>query len=209
MPAIAAARYWGQREKYRSALDMIDPITDENIRVFLRKALTAHVRGQLRAISKGLTIRMGCRFTCIPTGYTGPVEVEHAIPLKLIHNRILGIKKNGVVDNETQKIFATTENIEAYVRAFVIGVLVTPAQHTLLNAQDMHGEWTWLADIQPWDWSDLKRGVWNYNERPLWLRSIMNRYEHVPLPEGPIKYRLIEEQERKCIQERSRYWSAV
>jgi hypothetical protein len=191
MPATAAAQYWTQRRRYRAALGQIAAIDDEDIRQALRQALTVWIRGKFRGISTALTTRMGCRLSCLPVGYEGQIHVEHAVPLKMIHNQILGIHFNGAVDQNIHNILSTPKDIEAYVRAFVIGVLVSPQQHSLLDPQSMNAEWNWLADIPPWDWNNLSLDDWNYDTRPSWMRLIMHRYEHVPPPQGPIKYRPI------------------
>lgn len=197
MPATAAAQYWAQRQRYRSALDTIATIADDDIKHSLRKALTAHVRGKFRGLSRALTTRMECRLSCLPDNWKEPIQVEHAVPLNLIHNRLLGIQRNGDIDHDTYNLLPTIQDIEAYVRAFVVGVLVTPGQHALLNAWAMNGEWAWLADSLRWDWSDLDLEEWNYDNRPVWLQSVMNRYEHVPIP-----YRPLSDFERKWLLKR-------
>ena len=191
MPAIAAGHYWTQRQRYRAALGKIASIDDVDIQQVLQQALTVWIRRKFRGISSALTTRMGCRLSCLPDGYEGPIEVEHAVPLRIIHNRILGLYPNGAIDQNTGNILPTTEDVEAYVRAFVIGVLVTPQQHALLPAQAMNSDWNWLADVPLWDWDDLDIEHWDYDIRTLWLKLIMYRYEQVPPPNGPIKYRPI------------------
>lgn len=202
MPATAAAQYWTQRERYRTALRKISAIDDEDIQQTLRQALTRWVRGNFRGISTSLTRRIGCRLSCLPDNYEGTIHVEHAVPLNLMHDYILGIPGNEL--GNLYDRFPTLPDIEVHVRKFVVGVLVTPDQHSLLDAWGMHGEWTWLADAAPWDWNDIDFQNWNYDERPLWLRSVMNRYESVPPPEGPLRYRPLSDFERQRLQGRRR-----
>jgi hypothetical protein len=204
MPATAAFQYCTQRQKYRTALAMIATITDKDIQNCLRSALTAHARRKFRGISTALTERLGCRLSCLPEGHEGVFQIEHAIPLKLIHNRILGIHPDGTVDHNTYDIFAKEKDIEAYVRAFMVGVLVTPQQHSLLNAQAMNDEWKWLADMPSWQWGELDHQDWNYTDRANWLRLIMSRYEDVPPPGGPLPYRPLSDFERQRVQKRKR-----
>lgn len=191
MPESAGTQYLSQRQRYRTALEHIAAIDDEDIKRILRKALTAHVRQKFRGISKYLTEEVGIRFTCLPEHYDGKIEVEHAVPLHLVHNQILGLHANGTVNQDTYDLFSTGQSIEDFARAFMVGVLVTPEQHRLLNARAMHGEWAWLADIPPWDWNTLDTRDWDWERRPLWVRRIMNRYEHVSPPAGPLIYRPI------------------
>lgn len=188
MPAIAAQLYFSRREQYRNALATIETIADPEVRYVLAKALTAHVRRVYRGISTGLTTRMGCRLSTLSEGYEGPVHVEHAVPLRLIHNRLLGITQQGAVDPDAYDLFPDPASIQDFVEAFIVGVKVTPAEHAMLNAHNMHGEWDWLHGFQPWNWNELAVDEWEYANRPLWLISLMNRYENVATPNGPLKY---------------------
>lgn len=187
----AAKKYLAQRTVYRDALLVIENIgnkTPENKRIvkFAHAALIAYARARFRDISGALTDEIGCRLTCLPEGYQERFEVEHAVPLNLIHDRILGVKgKLGIVDNETYNLFPTVQSLTGYIAAFMVGVRVTKAQHGQLKGHSMHGEWQWLIDIEPWDWDQLSFENWCYDERPEWLQRIMGRYEHVPMPYRP------------------------
>jgi hypothetical protein len=184
--ADAAAKYWMQREAYRNALLMTESIADNHTKEFTQAALIAYVRARFRDISSELTKRIGCRLTCLPDGCKERSEVEHAVPLNLIHDRILGVKgRLGNVDHETRDILPTVKSIQAYVAAFMVGVQVTSTQHRQLKGHSMHDEWKWLADMPPWDWDELTLADWNYVRRPKWLQKIMGRYEHVPLAYRP------------------------
>lgn len=181
----AAMKYRMRREVYRNALLAIESIPDRHTKKFIQAALLAYVRARFRDISSELTQRIGCRLTCLEDGCQERSEVEHAVPLNLIHDRILGIKgKLGKVDNETCDIFQTEESIQAYVTAFMVGVRVTSEQHRRLKGHSMHGEWKWLADMPPWDWDELTLADWSY-KRPEWLKTIMGCYEHVALVYRP------------------------
>ncbi len=210
MPATAAQQYWSRRARYREALEIIATIPDADIRTLLSTALTADVRRKFRGISDALTDQMGTKLSTVPEGYEGG-HIEHAVPLRLIHNHILGIIQAGAVDPATYDLFPDTASIQAFVGAFVVGVEVTPEQHGMLNRQNMHGEWDWLANFPAWNWNELQNGEWNFAARPQWLIAFMNRYENVPPPEGPLEYR--PSQGRTEINLRSardiQYWTAI
>lgn len=182
----AAKKYLMQREVYRNALLVAKGIPDKHTEKFTHAALLSYVRARFRDISSELTKRIGCRLTCLPVGYQGSFEVEHAVPLNLIHDRILGFKGQLCnVDDVSTDIFPTVESIQAYVAAFMVGVQVTSSQHRQLKGHSMHGEWKWLCDIPSWGWDEITFANWSYGERPEWLQKIMGRYEHVPLVYRP------------------------
>lgn len=75
--------------------------------------------------------------------------MEHAVPLRLIHNRILGVTANGIDDPQTRDLFDSEEAIEDFVARFVVGVQVAAGEHRRLNAQfmsTMPEGWAWTTE---------------------------------------------------------------
>ena len=129
---------------------------------------------------------MGCQLTCVPENYTEAVEIEHAVPLNLIHDHILGIKGKGVgFKSATDYILKESEDIQAYVAIFVVGVWVTKDQHSKLKARSMHEEFDMTANLDAWNVNELSLKNWSYQDRPVWLQKIMGRYEHLQLEYRP------------------------
>ena len=152
----AGKEYFNQRETYHKAFSCIKDFSDESSRKFAFEALQTHVRSKFRGISSKLTKKMGCQLTCVPENYTEAVEIEHAVPLNLIHDHILGIKGKGVgFKSATDYILKESEDIQAYVAIFVVGVWVTKVQHSKLNARSMHQEFDMTANLDAWNVNEL------------------------------------------------------
>lgn len=180
--AWASARYVKSRAVYRMALEATQRIEDPAVRHWVEGALMAKARANCRAISGALTEWVGCRLTALPEGYSGAVEVDHAVPLNLIHDKILGIGEH----DRGQPL--RNEEVRRFVEMFVVGVKVTPGLHALLKKQHMPICWQWLADHDAPDWDSIKSCDWAFEKRPLWLRSLMGRYEDTASTR-PLHYR--------------------
>lgn len=70
----------------------------------------------------------------LKSGELAGIEVEHAIPVSIIHKRLLSARK------------LEPHEIEAIIRDRIVGVLVTKAEHKILNKklrQKMPDGWVW------------------------------------------------------------------
>jgi hypothetical protein len=147
MPNIAAHKYYDARDMYRRICDVLTamPHLDPGMQEAMRRGALQRTRAIFRTISSDLTRRTGAAF-CTGNGGAEKPHTEHAVPLRLIHDRILGVTASGKSDPTTWHMFDTAEAIQKFVASFVVGVLVAPSDHTALNKEfkcDMPKEWEW------------------------------------------------------------------
>jgi len=136
----AAQEYWRIREDHRRLDAQINTLLiGEEDRGTLRSAWRASSRAKMRGISNRVA-----RFNLVGTTTAAcealarnqNPEVEHAVPVNIIHNWILGIDRSG---NETAHVqpIRDMDGVEKIIRAFVVGVYVTPEEHSALASQSM------------------------------------------------------------------------
>jgi hypothetical protein len=73
---------------------------------------------------------------CKALAREGKIELEHAVPVNLVHNWKLGIDRTGSYAAQVQAL-RDPHDIEKFIRGFVIGVQVVPAEHRKLAPQSM------------------------------------------------------------------------
>ena len=132
---VAAAKYFLALTSYRRARVALIDVADD-VHKFMRDALDAHVRRKFRGIATQLTNRIGFTYSTIAAReLLGNFDIDHAVPLCMIHEEIL--------------LMSTLEEIESVLRKYVIGVKLTAQEHKDLNKQfkmSMPPMWQWSDD---------------------------------------------------------------
>lgn len=132
---VAAAKYYLALAAYRRARVALLDVSDD-AHEFMRDALDAHVRTKFRGIATQLTKRIGFAYsTPAARELVGSFDIDHAVPLCMIHDEIL--------------LADSLDEIEGVLRKFVIGVKLTVQEHKDLNKRfkmSMPPMWLWTDD---------------------------------------------------------------
>ena len=149
----AAEDYWRARENFqRVDLQLRQmAIGNEVDRETLRGAWRASARRKMRGISDRvarLNIEITTPGACLAVAGKQRFHVEHAVPVNLIHNRLLGIDRAGREAVGAQSI-DDLASAGVFIRDFVIGVRVTPLEHKTLPPQTMpEGSREWSLETR-------------------------------------------------------------
>jgi hypothetical protein len=146
--AVAAQEYFKAREGYEKIILLLSSMAIPEPEIgIIKSALRASVRARFRAISNRLaeTPKYATDLAC-KSGNDIKIEIEHAVPLNLIHNQVLGITRQGNRDETSFKKYRSVKEIEHFLKEFVIGVLITELEHKKINkryAQSMPENTLW------------------------------------------------------------------
>lgn len=181
MPKAAAIQYLQARDLLHRAFNAIDSINaDPDLQNVLRRAAGNWAKKKLRGISTALTARLGNRFqAACEFRERGPVQ--HALPLNLLHNHILGLDRNNARTGTWNRAW-THASLETFLKKFVVGVGVVEEQHRKLDRLFKEKMPTAFDFDDPlfddWSWEDVAQSGWSWEERPLQVRRLMARYDH-------------------------------
>ena len=159
-PSQLDAAYQAAAEEYsrvREDFQRVDlqlrqmAIANEKDRATLRKPWRASARGRMRGISNRvarLNIEITTQGACLAVAAGQPIDIEHAVPVNLVHNRLLGIDRGGreaAAESGLPDLAAVT----GFIRTFVLGVRVTPLEHKTLLPQTMpEGSREWSLETR-------------------------------------------------------------
>ena len=145
----ATKQYASYRDTYFRMMKVLEESTLPKAEIdFLSNAVLQATRRRFRSIANGLKSRMASRYHTLEAcrGQSGGQrDEEHAVPLNLIHNRILNI--SGPCDGDLPSLSGDLKDLQALLEHHLLVVDVTPQQHATLKKTKMPKGWTWFGDV--------------------------------------------------------------
>ena len=143
-----ARQYVDIAARHRRLVAALAAIQEEETRAQIESAILVDTRRRLRGAANGHAARNPPVFrtheACANAATGGGFEREHAVPLNLLHDALLGRAPGA--DGVLPVALQDPAEILRFLQFHLFHGLVTRDQHRLLNAFSMPEGWTWYMD---------------------------------------------------------------